>query len=155
MSRPRLSASFLPQQYTPSLVPAQVCVIDVATEVAVVPPSAETIAAAALAASGAGARTLSDDPWSSLAGYAHFHTVERRTRLRYGEEDILARVSMRPDGRFQVALDAPYEDINSHDLRAAPRLARWPGHVTVFEGAVGYSFAVPDPLGKADEAAFD
>jgi 3-methylcrotonyl-CoA carboxylase alpha subunit len=120
--------------------------------VAVVPPSAETIAAAALAASGAGARTLSDDPWSSLAGYAHFHTVERRTRLRYGEEAILARVSMRPDGRFQVALDAPYEDLNSHDLRAAPRLARWPGHVTVFEGAVGYSFAVPDPLGKADEA---
>ncbi|ANT50723.1 acetyl/propionyl/methylcrotonyl-CoA carboxylase subunit alpha [Mesorhizobium amorphae] len=117
------------------------------------PPSGETVAAAALAASGAGAQAAFDDPWSSLAGYAHFHTVARRTRLRHGEEDILARVSVRPDGRFEVALDAPYEAVNSHDLRAVPRLARWPGHITVFEGATSYNFAVPDPLAKADEAA--
>ncbi|OWK22276.1 hypothetical protein AJ88_07960 [Mesorhizobium amorphae CCBAU 01583] len=79
--------------------------------------------------------------------------MARRTRLRHGEEDILARVSVRPDGRFEVALDAPYEAVNSHDLRAVPRLARWPGHITVFEGATSYNFAVPDPLAKADEAA--
>jgi 3-methylcrotonyl-CoA carboxylase alpha subunit len=120
---------------------------------AIAPPSGETIAAAALAASDAGALAPSADPWSSLAGYAHFHTVARRTRLRHGEDDILARVSVRPDGRFEVALDAPYESINAHDLRAAPRLARWPGHVTVFEGAVGYNFLVPDPLARTDEAA--
>ena len=119
----------------------------------VAPPSGEIVAAAALAAAGAGALPPSDDPWSSLAGYAHFHTVARRTRLRHGEDDILARVSVRPDGRFEVALDAPYDSVNSHDLRAAPRLARWPGHVTVFEGAVGYSFLVPDPLARTDEAA--
>lgn len=119
----------------------------------VAPPTGETIAAAALAAAGAGALPPSDDPWSSLAGYAHFHTVARRTRLRHGEDDILARISVRPDGRFEVALDAPYDSVNSHDLRAAPRLARWPGHVTVFEGAVGYSFLVPDPLARTDEAA--
>ncbi|MFB9983253.1 acetyl/propionyl/methylcrotonyl-CoA carboxylase subunit alpha [Mesorhizobium kowhaii] len=119
----------------------------------VVPPSGETVAAAALAASGAGASPPSDDPWSSLAGYAHFHSVARRTRLKFGEIDIAARVSMRLDGRFQVALDKPYDDTNSHDLRATPRLARWPGHITVFEGAVGYTFAVPDPLARADEAA--
>lgn len=119
----------------------------------VAPPTGETIAAAALAATGAGALPPSDDPWSSLAGYAHFHTVARRTRLRHGEDDILARVSVRPDGRFEVALDAPYDSVNSHDLRATPRLARWPGHVTVFEGAVGYSFLVPDPLARTDEAA--
>ncbi|MFK0688573.1 acetyl/propionyl/methylcrotonyl-CoA carboxylase subunit alpha [Mesorhizobium sp. IMUNJ 23033] len=117
------------------------------------PPSGETVAAAALAASGAGAQVPSDDPWSSLSGYAHFHMVARRTRLRHGEEDILARVSVRQDGRFEVALSAPYEGVNSHDLRASPRLARWPGHVTVFEGATSYNFAVPDPLAKADEAA--
>lgn len=120
---------------------------------AVPPPSNETVAAAALAASGAGAQAPTDDPWSSLAGYAHFHTTARRTRLRYGEDDILALVSVRPDGRFQVALDAPYDGANPHDLRAGPRLARWPGHVTMFEGAVGYSFAVPDPLARADEIA--
>jgi 3-methylcrotonyl-CoA carboxylase alpha subunit len=120
---------------------------------AVPPPSGETIAAAALAASGAGDLPSSNDPWSSLAGYAHFHAVARRTRLKFGEQEIVARVSVRADGRFEVALDAPYDSINSHDLRAAPRLARWPGHVTVFEGAIGYSFAVPDPLARADEAA--
>ncbi|MER8776603.1 acetyl/propionyl/methylcrotonyl-CoA carboxylase subunit alpha [Mesorhizobium sp. M0977] len=120
---------------------------------AVPPPSGETIAAAALAASGAGDLPSSDDPWSSLAGYAHFHAAARRTLLRFGEQGIVARVSVRPDGRFEVALDAPYDSANSHDLRAAPRLARWPGHVTVFEGAIGYGFAVPDPLARADEAA--
>ncbi|MFC3322245.1 acetyl/propionyl/methylcrotonyl-CoA carboxylase subunit alpha [Mesorhizobium cantuariense] len=117
------------------------------------PPSGETIAAAALAASGAGASPPSDDPWSSLAGYAHFHSVARRSRLKFGEDDIVAKVSVRPDGRFQVALDKPYDDTNSHDFRATPRLACWPGHITVFEGAVGYTFAVPDPLARADEAA--
>ncbi|CAN7633534.1 acetyl/propionyl/methylcrotonyl-CoA carboxylase subunit alpha [Mesorhizobium sp. LjRoot246] len=121
------------------------------TEVA--PPSGETVAAAALAASGAGVLPPSDDPWSSLAGYAHFHSVARRTWLKFGEDDIAAKVSVRPDGRFQVALDKPYENTNSHDFRAAPRLARWPGHITVFEGAVGYTFVVSDPLARADEAA--
>ncbi|MER9650430.1 acetyl/propionyl/methylcrotonyl-CoA carboxylase subunit alpha [Mesorhizobium sp. M0199] len=120
---------------------------------AVPPPSGETIAAAALAASGAGDLPSSDDPWSSLAGYAHFHAVARRTLLKFGEQEIGARVSVRPDGRFEVALDAPYDSANSHDLRAAPRLARWPGHVTIFKGAIGYGFAVPDPLARADEAA--
>ncbi|RUX05501.1 MAG: acetyl/propionyl/methylcrotonyl-CoA carboxylase subunit alpha [Mesorhizobium sp.] len=119
---------------------------------AVAPPTGEIISAAALAASGAGALP-SDDPWSSLAGYAHFHDVARRTRLKFGDEAILAKVSMRPDGRFQVALDAPYDSTNSHDLRAVPRLARWPGHITVFEGAVAYTFTVPDPLARSDEAA--
>ncbi|WP_027035767.1 acetyl/propionyl/methylcrotonyl-CoA carboxylase subunit alpha [Mesorhizobium ciceri] len=121
------------------------------TEVA--PPTGETIAAAAVAASGAGASPLSDDPWSSLAGYAHFHGVARHTRLKFGEDEIVAKVSVRHDGRFQVTLDKPYDDTNSHDFRSTPRLARWPGHITVFEGAVGYTFAVPDPLARADEAA--
>ncbi|MER9019705.1 acetyl/propionyl/methylcrotonyl-CoA carboxylase subunit alpha [Mesorhizobium sp. M0898] len=120
---------------------------------AVPPPSGETIAAAALAASGARDLPSSDDPWSSLAGYAHFHAVARSTLLKFGEQEIGARVSVRPDGRFEVALDAPYDSVNSRDLRAAPRLARWPGHVTVFDGAIGYGFAVPDPLARADEAA--
>ncbi|QPC93995.1 acetyl/propionyl/methylcrotonyl-CoA carboxylase subunit alpha [Mesorhizobium sp. INR15] len=121
------------------------------TEVA--PPGDATIAAAALAASGAGLPAPSNDPWSMLAGYAHFHGVARRTRLRYGDEDILARVSVRRDGRFEVALDKPHDSVNPHDLRSAPRLARWPGHVTVFEGAVGYNFTVSDPLARADETA--
>jgi 3-methylcrotonyl-CoA carboxylase alpha subunit len=121
------------------------------TEVA--PPTGEIISAAALAASGAGLLPPSNDPWSSLSGYAHFHDVARRTRLKFGEDDILAKLSVRPDGRFRVALGAPYDSANSHDFRAAPRLARWPGHITVFEGAIGYTFAVPDPLARSDDAA--
>ncbi|RUY88697.1 biotin/lipoyl-containing protein, partial [Mesorhizobium sp. M7A.F.Ca.CA.003.01.2.1] len=121
------------------------------TEVA--PPTGETIAAAAVAASGAGASPSPNDPWSSLAGYAHFHSVARRTRLKFGEDEIVAKVSVRHDGRFQVTLDKPYDDTNSHDFRSTPRLARWPGHITLFEGAVGYTFTVPDPLARADEAA--
>ncbi|TPN01580.1 acetyl/propionyl/methylcrotonyl-CoA carboxylase subunit alpha [Mesorhizobium sp. B2-1-3A] len=117
------------------------------------PPTGEIISAAALAASGAGLSPASNDPWSSLSGYAHFHDVARRTRLKFGDDDILAKVSVRPDGRFQVALGAPYDSANSHDFRAAPRLARWPGHITVFEGAIGYTFAVPDPLARSDDAA--
>ena len=120
---------------------------------AVAAPSGETIAAAALAASGYSEQAPSDDPWSSIAGYTHFHALTRRTRLTFGEDDIVARVSVRPDGRFEVALDAPHDGVNAHELRAIPRLARWPGHVTVFEGAVGYSFTVPDPLARTDEAA--
>lgn len=115
-------------------------------------PSDETIAAAALAATDAGAPGAAADPWSTLSGYAHFHTLARRVRLRHGEENILARVSARSDGRFQVALEAPHDAVNTHDLRTMPHAARWPGHVTVFEGAVGYTFTVPDPLAKADEA---
>jgi len=121
------------------------------TEIA--PPTGEIISAAALAASGAGLLPPSNDPWSSLSGYAHFHGVARRTRLKFADDDILAKVSVRPDGRFQVALGAPYDSANSHDFRAAPRLARWPGHITVFEGAIGYTFAVPDPLARSDDAA--
>lgn len=120
---------------------------------AVPPPSSEIVAAAAFAASGAGTQAPSNDPWSSLAGYSHFHTVPRRARLRYGDDEIVALVSVRPDKRFQVALDAPYDSASPLDLRAAPHLARWPGHVTVFSGAIGYSFAVPDPLARADEIA--
>ncbi|MFA6156640.1 biotin carboxylase N-terminal domain-containing protein [Mesorhizobium sp.] len=121
------------------------------TLTAVPPPDGEIVAAAALAASGAQAPP-SDDPWSALAGYAHFHSVARRTHLSHGEIEIAARVTVRPDGRFGVTLEAPYESTNSHDFRAVPRCARWPGHITVFEGAVGYTFAVPDPLARSDEA---
>ncbi|MBZ9814980.1 acetyl/propionyl/methylcrotonyl-CoA carboxylase subunit alpha [Mesorhizobium sp. CA7] len=119
---------------------------------AIAPPSDETIAAAALAAADTAVPTSAADPWSTLSSYAHFHPLSRRTRLRYGEENILARVSARSDGRFQVALEAPHDAVNTHDLRTMPHAARWPGHVTVFEGAVGYTFTVPDPLAKADEA---
>jgi 3-methylcrotonyl-CoA carboxylase alpha subunit len=120
------------------------------TEIAA--PRDETIAAAALAASGAETLPASNDPWSALAGYAHFHGMARRTRLKFGAEDISARVSVQPDGRFAVAVDRVAGSTEALSVHC-PRLTLWPGHVTVFEGAVGYTFTIPDPLARADEAS--
>ena len=122
--------------------------------VAVPPPGEAIVAAAALAASGAGEQSACDDPWSALAGYAHFHAMPKTVRLKFGDEDIAAKVSF-TDGRWTVVPSGG--DAGSSEAGAAPchlpRLARWPGHVTVFAGAVGYTFAAPDPLARADEAA--
>ncbi|MEQ1950671.1 acetyl/propionyl/methylcrotonyl-CoA carboxylase subunit alpha [Mesorhizobium sp. CN2-181] len=149
-------------------------------------PSPDIIATAALAASGLDERRPSSDPWSALAGYAHFHPVARKTRIRFRDEEILARVTV-VDGVVKVAVEgaaAPlplegrvtakrsggvqaagsdaslqaFQDgeqdsrtAGSTPSRGEKRLAKWPGHVTIFEGAVGYDFAVPDPLDRADE----
>jgi 3-methylcrotonyl-CoA carboxylase alpha subunit len=123
---------------------------------AVSPTSLETIAQAALAASGMGNATASSDPWNALAGYAHFHAGARRTVLRRGEEEIIARISVRPDGRFDVALDGAEPSGHSVAISSSKgentRVARWPGHVTIFEGAASYTFAIQDPFAKAADA---
>jgi 3-methylcrotonyl-CoA carboxylase alpha subunit len=116
------------------------------------PPSQDTVAAAALAASGAGP-SPGLDPWSSLAGYAHFHGLARRVQLRFGDAVITARVSAAPGGLFQVALGPRYQGSYLHGFRDVPHHASWPGHITVFKGAIGYTFAVPDPLARVDASA--
>jgi 3-methylcrotonyl-CoA carboxylase alpha subunit len=111
-------------------------------------PGGATIAAAALAASGAQARPDAADPWSALAGYAHFTPVARGVRLMRGEDAIDARVS--PDGaRYAVAVGGATVAVDA----SAARIAVWPGHVTVFEGAVGHTFRTPDPFAEAADAA--
>ena len=112
-------------------------------------PGDDVIATAALAAADVSIPRNGSDPWSSLVGYAHFHAGARRIRLKAGDEEIAARITARDDGGFDVATET-----GVHALRAGggKRLARWPGHVTVFAGATGYSFGVPDPLAKADDA---
>ncbi len=116
---------------------------------AIPPPSDGIVAAAALAASGIAERPALPDPWSTIAGYAHFHAMPQRTRLRLGGEEIVARISI-DDGAPRVALEAGAGAARPVHAATA-RLARWPGHVTVFDGAAGYDFAVPDPLASADE----
>ncbi len=54
-----------------------------------------------------------------------------------------------PVGRARPALR---QARSSASADAQPRLARWPGHVTVFDGAVGHTFAVADPFAKAADA---
>jgi 3-methylcrotonyl-CoA carboxylase alpha subunit len=111
-------------------------------------PSSAIVARAAVAASGA--ETIrTPDPWSSLAGYTHFHPIEKRIELSSGETAFSATLSANADGRFSVK-------IGGERIIAAletARLARWPGHVTVFEGVVGHSFRVPDPFERESDAA--
>ncbi|PLP59733.1 3-methylcrotonyl-CoA carboxylase [Mesorhizobium loti] len=110
----------------------------------------DVIATAALAAANVLEHRDPSDPWSSLIGYAHFHAGARNIALKLGENTIAARITPRMDGGFDIATDQ-----GIHSLRASggKRLARWPEHVTVFSGAMGYNFGVPDPLSKTDDAA--
>ncbi len=110
------------------------------------PPSLEAIAAAALAASGASLTPAGADPWDALAGYTHWSPVRRKVALAYGETEITASVQVRA-GRLAVEIDGV-----ERPAPAAARVAAWPGHVTVFEGAVAHSFKAPDPFADAADA---
>jgi len=110
------------------------------------PPSPGDIADAALAASGARANPAAADPWSAMAGYAHFHPVARSVTLEHGGEKTVARVSL-SGGRASVSFA---DDAHAPSLSA--RTAVWPGHVTVFDGPVGHSFKVGDPFEAAADA---
>jgi 3-methylcrotonyl-CoA carboxylase alpha subunit len=118
--------------------------------VQVPPPGAEAVAAAAREAAGIATLPATGDPWASLPGYAHFHATPRRTRLKFGDAEISAHVSI-VNGRWSVELDTPISPAPSPG--GTPRVARWPGHITVFDGAAGYTFVVHDPLAQAADAA--
>ena len=119
---------------------------------AVAAPSGRAIALAALATTGAAAASASDDPWSSLAGYAHFHPLERRTALTFDGTQIVAHVSARADGRFDVRPEGGEAFVLSPGSWAAgASVAIWPGHVTVFEGGQSFDFASSDPFARAAE----
>lgn len=114
-----------------------------------VPPSPEIVARAVVAASGLGRMDHSDDPWSALAGYSHFHPIARRVTVAMGEDNIAAGVTYVGDGRARVDLPGdqstvlPVED---------GKVARWPGKVTIFANGVGYTFGASDPFAEAAQA---
>ena len=113
-------------------------------------PTPSQVAAAALAA--ADLPTATDDgtdPWSSLAGYAHFHPMAKSVSLSFGEEAFTARLTAAANGNLRIAFadDAPPV------TPARVATARWPGHVTVFAGAASHTFAVADPFAEAEAAA--
>ncbi len=115
------------------------------------PPGSEVLSAALLAASGFDALPHGDDPWSSFAGYAHFHPMERRVGVTWRGEEVAASVAALPGGRVTIRR----ENEAARQFASASRLpktARWPGHVTVFAGAAAFDFAVPDPFAKAAAA---
>ncbi|MDN2567483.1 acetyl/propionyl/methylcrotonyl-CoA carboxylase subunit alpha [Aquibium sp. A9E412] len=117
-------------------------------------PAASAIAAAALAVAGADRPVDPAEPWSAIAGYAHFHPLSHTTTLHRGETAIEARIAA-DNGAFAVTLSG--DGMPARTVRAAPetgpRVARWPGHVTVFTGTAQHSFRLHDPLEAAEEAA--
>ncbi|MBS9719924.1 acetyl/propionyl/methylcrotonyl-CoA carboxylase subunit alpha [Tianweitania sp. BSSL-BM11] len=115
------------------------------------PEPTETVKAmAALSAAGILAETA-DNPWTSLRGYSHFHPVQRQVKIGAGDAEITATISALAGGRWTVGL----ADAGTVVLPASAvqDVVRWPGHLTVFDGAVGYSLASRDPLEQAAESA--
>jgi 3-methylcrotonyl-CoA carboxylase alpha subunit len=110
----------------------------------------KALAALAVANAERGGRR-SADPWSSLAGYAHFHPISRRVALRYGEEAVDARIVARGDGRFEAQVEGTAFAFPADAVSG--RAALWPGHVTVFDGSWAYTFSAPDPLAREADAA--
>ncbi len=115
-------------------------------------PGSRAIALAALAATGATASVATDDPWSGLTGYAHFNALARRATLSFGGADIVAHITARPDGRFNVRPDGGEAFVLAAGASdAGATVAAWPGHVTVFENGRSFDFAISDPFARAAE----
>ena len=110
-------------------------------------PSVADMSAAAAAASGARIEPTAADPWTAMAGYSHFHPVEREIVLERGDDRISARISASGRG-VSVAVEGQDAALAS----ASAHVSSWPGHVTVFDGAVGHTFKVPDPFEAAADA---
>ena len=118
-------------------------------------PTAQVISRAALAATGADDARPPDDPWSTLAGYAHFHQIERQVSLRHGGREIEALVSADTMGGFCVSVAGSSVSIRPNEASGgepASRTARWPGHVTVFSGGAAFDFVIDDPFARAANA---
>jgi len=123
-------------------------------ELAALPePAAQTEAMAALAASGARFAPEAADPFDAISAYAHFHPLTHRTKLIRGERVSSFAITGQGDGRFKV--EAEGEDGAAFQLSvdAAARITRWPGHLTVFDGAASHTFRIHDALALAGETA--
>lgn len=116
-----------------------------------------TILQAMLAASGFKPRPTAGDPWEVIAGYGHFHPLAKRVTLARGEE-VTSALATPVDGRkVRIEIDgfAPVTlaivETPERGSKDQVSHAKWPGHVTVFDGPHAYDFDVPDPFAAADE----
>jgi 3-methylcrotonyl-CoA carboxylase alpha subunit len=117
-------------------------------------PSPRVAALAAMVASGALEMERTDDPWSTLTGYAHFGATPRKVAISHGDRTLDAALTAEVGGRFRIEIDGSVQMLEPASVASGGlRQARWPGHVTVFEGAVAHSFVAPDPLEAAEDDA--
>lgn len=113
-------------------------------------PTTGHLAAAVVAAAEVATDPQAADPWTALAGYAHFHAPVRQVRLSHEGNEIAARLAVAANGNAAVTIDGT---TTMQPLSSARHAARWPGHVTVFAGAASHTFAVADPFAQAEAAA--
>jgi 3-methylcrotonyl-CoA carboxylase alpha subunit len=78
--------------------------------------------------------------------------VKRQVRIGEDDAQVSAAVTALGGGRWAVALAGGAGPITLAS-NAVEDVVRWPGHLTVFEGAMGHSFASRDPLEQASEGA--
>jgi len=114
-------------------------------------PAPRLAAMAALAASGARFAPDAPDPFDAISAYGHFHPLTHRIALDHGERALTFAITGQGDGSFGVK----QEGGEAFQLSAgdAPRMTRWPGHLTVFDGAASQTFRLRDPLSLAGEQA--
>jgi len=117
---------------------------------AVPPASPRALARAVLAVSGAQVPDGAD-PWSALAGYAHFQPLSKRVVLRKGDEELAGTIVAGAAGRFAVTAGGETAMLSAEGDDAV----LWPGHVTVFSGTVAHTFDVPDAEAEADATGGD
>lgn len=115
-----------------------------ATLTALKAPSRETIAWALALAAGFAATSRAADPFDALAGYAHFQPLPRRVRVEHGGEALTGDIVQ--TGASSVTVTMADDIVVTLKLDGPPRLARWPGHVTIFEAGQAHHFVAPDPL---------
>ncbi|MCX7303298.1 MAG: acetyl/propionyl/methylcrotonyl-CoA carboxylase subunit alpha [Hyphomicrobiales bacterium] len=112
------------------------------------------VSAALLAASGLDSLSAGDDPWSSPAGYSHFHPIERQTSVQGAQGEVVAFLSADPAGRAMIRFDGERER-QAIARDRAPRTALWPGHLTVFSGGAAFDYIMRDPFAKKAQSETD
>jgi len=117
-------------------------------------PAADRLAVAWALAAAAGlldTRAGGQDPWDSLAGYAHFTPLVRRAAVADGEATHEAAITVEGPGRIRVALgDGSIQTLRTAD---GPDFAAWPGYVTVFDRHGAHDFALPEAHDREAEEA--
>jgi 3-methylcrotonyl-CoA carboxylase alpha subunit len=93
----------------------------------------------------------SDDPWARLASYGHFHPLPRKVELGLSDRTVAATAVLGSDGRVEVLLAGRERAITVNPNEA--RVAKWPGHLALFNDAGSFTFAVSDPFERSADAA--
>ncbi len=108
------------------------------------PPSREVMAWALALSSGFGDQAVSADPWITLTGYSHFQPLARRACVEHAGQTITAEIVQTSPSRISVqAADGAALTLTLDD---PPRIARWPGHITIFADGHAHDFVAADPL---------